>query len=76
MEICETRNWESCGNRVSRLRSQLIYGGAGAVDFQRAVWADGVGADEDPVLPGGEAAEDARFQCFVGAEAEVGFEAG
>jgi hypothetical protein len=38
--------------------------------------ADGVGADENPVLPGREAAEDAGFHGFAGAEAQVGFHAG
>ena len=37
---------------------------AGAVDFQCAGRAHGVGATENPVLPGGKAAENARLHAF------------
>src|SRR4029077_2109704 len=53
-----------------------FYGRAGSVDFERAVGADGVGANENPVLPSGEAAEDAGFEGFLPAETEIGLEAG
>src|SRR5580698_6839752 len=48
----------------------------GAVAFQRALLADGVGAVEDPVLPGGEATEDARLHRLRPGETQVGLEAG
>src|ERR1700747_395262 len=50
--------------------------GTGAIDLERAVRSDGVGANEDPVLPGGKTAEDAGFEGFRVAEAKIGFEAG
>src|SRR4051812_29362552 len=49
---------------------------AGAVDLERALFADGVRALEDPVLPRGQAAEDTRRQVLAGPEAQVRFEAG
>src|SRR6185437_8480268 len=49
---------------------------AGAVAFERALVADGVGALEDPVLPGGEPGEDFRFHGLRPGEAQVGFHAG
>ena len=49
---------------------------AGAVAFQRAGFADRVGALEDPVLPGGQAAEDAGFHRFGAGEAQVGLQPG
>src|SRR5882724_11258070 len=49
---------------------------AGSEDFQCAVFADGIGAIENPVLPGGQASEDARFHGLGAGEAEVGFHAG
>src|SRR5207248_10342768 len=49
---------------------------AGAVAAQRAVFADRVGALEDPVLPRREAREDFRFHGFVPDEAQVRFHAG
>src|SRR5882762_7726690 len=53
-----------------------FYWCASSVDLERAVGAYRVGANENPVLPRGETAEDAGFQRFVSAEAEIGFEAG
>src|SRR5690606_41775978 len=47
-----------------------------AVDLQRALVADRVRPDEDPVLPGGQAPEDARLHGFLAGEAQVGLEAG
>ena len=47
-----------------------------AVQLERALLARRVGAVEDPVLPRGQAAEDARFHGFAAAEAQVGFQAG
>src|SRR3954463_16061262 len=49
---------------------------AAAVATQRALFADGVGALEDPVLPGGEPGKDFRFHRLRPAEAEVRFQAG
>src|SRR5712671_2952513 len=49
---------------------------AGPVATQRALFADGVGALKDPVLPGGEPGKDFRFHCLRPAEAEVCLEAG
>ena len=49
---------------------------AGAVAAQRAVFADRVGALEDPVLPRGEAREDFRFHGLGADEAQVRFHAG
>src|SRR6185295_15340624 len=49
---------------------------AGAVAAQRALFADRVGALEDPVLPGGQAREDFRFHCLRPTETEVCFETG
>src|SRR5215207_3764344 len=49
---------------------------AGAVTAQRAVFADGVGTLEDPVLPCGEAREDLRFHGLRSDEAQIGFHAG
>src|SRR6516165_6025145 len=47
-----------------------------AEDLQGALLADGVGALEDPVLPGGQAAEDAGDHVFGAVEAQVGLHAG
>src|SRR5262249_33525467 len=44
---------------------------ARAVDLERAVRADRVGALEHPVLPGGEPPEDFRLQGFRAGEAQV-----
>src|SRR5215813_15173313 len=49
---------------------------AGAVALERALLADGVGALENPVLPGGEAGEDFRLHGLRAAEAQVGLEPG
>src|SRR5436190_12826899 len=49
---------------------------ASAVAFQRAFGAGGVGALEDPVLPGGEAAEDLRLHRLGAGKAQVGLHAG
>src|SRR6266702_5654143 len=49
---------------------------AGAVAAQRAGFADGVGALEDPVLPRGEAREDLRFHGLRPDEAQIRFHAG
>src|ERR1700755_720936 len=49
---------------------------AGAVAAQRTVFADGVGALEDPVLPRRQAREDLRFHRFRPDEAQIGFHAG
>src|SRR5689334_11170837 len=48
---------------------------AGAVATQRAVFADRVGALEDPVLPSGEPRKDLRLHRLRPAEAEVRFQA-
>src|SRR2546423_10752071 len=50
--------------------------GAGAVDLERAVLADRVRPVEDPVLPGGEAAEDARQHGLGAGEAQARLHAG
>src|ERR1700676_3652469 len=49
---------------------------AGAVAAQRAVFADRVGALEDPVLPRRQAREDFRFHGLGTDEAQIGFHAG
>src|SRR5947209_1341093 len=49
---------------------------AGAVAAQRAVFADRVGALEDPVLPRREAREDFRFHGLWPDEAQIRFHAG
>src|SRR5436189_5655221 len=49
---------------------------AGAVAAQRAVFADRVGALEDPVLPRREAREDFRFHGLGTYEAQIRFHAG
>src|SRR6266581_2149547 len=49
---------------------------AGAVAAQRPVRPRRVGPLEDPVLPGGEPAEDLRFAGFRAGEAEVGLHPG
>src|SRR5437773_3077585 len=49
---------------------------AGAVAAQRAVFADRVGALEDPVLPRREAREDFRFHGLRPDKAQVRFHAG
>src|SRR5882724_2646106 len=50
-----------------------FHGRASSVNFQRSACADGVGADEDPVLPGGQATEDARLQSFPRTKSQVCF---
>src|SRR5215510_12002112 len=47
-----------------------------AVALERAALAHGIGALEDPVLPGGEPAEDARLHGLGTGEADVGLHAG
>src|SRR3984957_3907497 len=49
---------------------------AGAVAPQRAVFADRVGALEDPVLPGRQPREDFRFHGLGANEAQIRFHAG
>src|SRR5216683_8454945 len=49
---------------------------AGAEYLQRTGFAHGIGANEDPVLPSGEAAEDPCFHGLGDTEAEVRFQAG
>src|SRR6476661_2925319 len=49
---------------------------ARAVAAQCALFADGVGALEDPVLPGREPGKDLRFHGFRPAEAKVRLQAG
>src|SRR5882672_4019606 len=49
---------------------------AGAIAAQGAIFADGVGALEDPVLPRGEAREDLRFHGLGSNEAQIGFHPG
>src|SRR3954464_10699622 len=44
-----------------------------AVGGQRALFANRIGPDEDPVLPGGEAPEDLGFHRLGPGEAEVRF---
>src|SRR4051812_10795789 len=48
----------------------------GAVAAQCSLGASGVGPLEDPVLPGGEPAEDLRLGRLPAGEAEVGLHAG
>src|SRR2546430_8772377 len=55
----------------ARVERRLL---AGAVALERALFADGVGALENPVLPRGEASEDFRFHGLGAAEAQIGFE--
>src|SRR5438477_2625393 len=50
--------------------------GAAAVDLQGALLAHCIGAVEDPVLPGGEAAEDACLQGLGPGEAQACFHCG
>src|SRR5215203_7083624 len=49
---------------------------AGAVAAQRALFADGVGALEYPVLPGREPGKDFRLHRFRAAEAKIRLQAG
>src|SRR5258708_11357713 len=49
---------------------------ARSVTPQRALFADRVGALEDPVLPRGQAREDFRFHGFGSDETQIGFHAG
>src|SRR6266478_9168406 len=53
-----------------------FHGSAGAIDFQRTVCSYGVGANEDPVLPGGKPAKHAGFERFGRTETQISFEAG
>src|SRR5712692_8830123 len=48
-------------------RSRSVY-------FQRSAGADGVWADENPVLPGGEAAEDSCLKRLPRSKAQICFE--
>src|SRR5829696_9033058 len=48
----------------------------GAVPAQCSFGASGVGPLEDPVLPGGEPAEDLGLRGFLAGEAEVGLHPG
>src|SRR5712692_10599587 len=45
-----------------------------AIYLQRSAGADSVRADEDPVLPGGEPAEDSRLKRFTRSKAQIRFE--
>src|SRR6266704_5148953 len=45
----------------------------GSIHFERAVRTDSVRAVEDPVLPGGEAAEDASLQRLLRPKSQVCF---
>src|SRR5580704_4274854 len=49
---------------------------AGAVEPQRALFADRIRPLEDPILPGGQPRKDLRFHCLWTAEAKVGLQAG
>src|ERR1700722_19292308 len=49
---------------------------AGAEYLQSACIADGVGPDENPVLPGRQTAEYSRFQRLARTETQVRFHAG
>ena len=49
---------------------------AGSVDFERALLAHGVGSVEDPVLPRGQAPEDAGVHVFLAGKTQVGLQAG
>src|SRR5690606_24033715 len=49
---------------------------ARAEEFEGALFADGVGAVENPVLPGGEPAEDARLHRLRPGEAQIGLHPG
>src|SRR5258708_34836170 len=55
----------------ARVERRLL---AGAVALERALFADGVGALENPVLPRREAGEDFRFHGLGAPEAQIGFE--
>ncbi len=46
-----------------------------AVNLERSVFANGVGALEDPVLPSGQASEHAGEQILRSVEAQIGFHA-
>ena len=72
---CSRWPWCSCSFRQTRVEVEagLL---AGAVDLERALVADGVGPLEDPVLPRGEPAEDARRHVLLAGEAQVRFQAG
>src|SRR5580704_2814570 len=61
------------GQSISNSFPVEFYRRAGAIDFQRTVRAYSIGANEDPILPSGKAAEYARFQCFDATKAQVGF---
>src|SRR6266508_3436296 len=50
--------------------------GSTAVDLQRALFADGIRPDEDPVLPGGQPAKDFRKQSLGTTETETRFHSG
>ena len=76
------RCWESRSleimARLDPIRAPPVERGPAlaAVGRERALLADGVGTLEDPVLPGGEAAEDLRLHRFGAGEAQVGLHAG
>src|SRR5688500_2527612 len=61
-----------CGSISDSFPSEFRLGPT-SKQFQRALLADGVGADEDPVLPGRQPAEDLRRYRFVAAEAQARF---
>src|SRR6266478_99555 len=51
-----------------------FHGRARSIYFQRAARPDGVWADEDPVLPRGETAKDARLKRLPRSKAQICFE--
>src|SRR4029079_14039140 len=61
------------GSNSARIEGRLL---AGAVAFERAFLADGIGTLADPILPGVQAREDFRFHGLGTAEAQIGFEPG
>src|SRR6478609_107977 len=65
--------WRAAASDAGEIEAGLF---TGAVDLQRALRPDGVRALEDPVLPGGEATEDARRHVLARAEAQVRLQAG
>src|SRR6185437_5929749 len=75
----QSRHWGERGNsskgalRPFRVEFRPC---AGAVKLERAGIAGGVGALEDPVLPGGQAAENPGLHRFRPDETQVGFEPG
>ena len=74
-----TGNEATGGNGGGDIVDSVVYEGgalAGSIAFQGAFLADGVGALEDPVLPGGEPGEDLGLHRLRAGKAEVRFHAG